>query len=145
MRKVVLAGHRGHGGAWKHPGVSVHELWRSASCMCWKESDCLKIGIVRGLEGVQSKEGVIEERLLISRLVETLFVGIRLKAEMTEQAWRPAVLDLNFEISAWKLMVPRVSLVVKNETKLDTVRLILILPLDHMTFEKESKKIIFRF
>ena len=30
---------------------------------------------------------------------------------MTEQAWRPAVLDLIFEISAWKLMVPRVSLV----------------------------------
>ena len=32
-------------------------------------------------------------------------------ADMTEQAWRPAVLDLIFEISAWKLMVPRVSLV----------------------------------
>ena len=44
-------------------------------CVCRKESDCLEIGIVLELEGVRSKEGVIEwERLMISRLVvETLF------------------------------------------------------------------------
>ena len=57
------------------PGVSVRVIGRSASCVCWEESDCLEIGIVRALEGVRLKEGVIEwERLKISRLVvETLF------------------------------------------------------------------------
>ena len=56
-------------------GVSVRVIGRLASCVYWEESDCLEIGIVRALEGVRLKEGVIEwERLLISRLVvETLF------------------------------------------------------------------------
>ena len=52
------------------PGVSVRVIGRPASCVCWKESDCLEIGIVRALEGVRLKEGVIEwEILLISRLI----------------------------------------------------------------------------
>ena len=79
LRKVVSAGLRGHGGAWKHPWAwswsFVRVIRRSASCVCWEESDCLEISIVRALEGVRLKEGVIEwERLMISRLVvETLF------------------------------------------------------------------------
>merc|ERR1712115_402064 len=65
LRKVVSAGLRGHGGAWKHPWA-----WSRSLCAC-----DLEIGIVRALEGVRSKEGVIEwERLMISRLVvKTLF------------------------------------------------------------------------
>ena len=48
----------------------MREFGRSSSCVCGEESDCLEFGIVRALEGVRSKEGVIEwERLLISRLV----------------------------------------------------------------------------
>ena len=48
----------------------MREFGRSSSCVCGEESDCLEIGIVRALEGVRLKEGVIEwERLLISRLV----------------------------------------------------------------------------
>ena len=50
------------------PGVSVCVIGRSASCVCWEESDCLEIGIVWALERVRLKEGVIEwERLLISK------------------------------------------------------------------------------
>ena len=49
------------------PGVSVREFGRSSSCVCGEESDCLEMGIVRALEGVRLKEGVIEwERLMIS-------------------------------------------------------------------------------
>ena len=80
LRKVVSAGLRGHGGAWKHPWAWSRSLCAcdreiGIVCMCREESDCLEIGIVRELEGVRSKEGVIEwERLMISRLVvETLF------------------------------------------------------------------------
>merc|ERR1712117_259043 len=94
------------------PGVSVRVIGRSASCVCagrsltaWRSASCERWKESDRRRASSSGRDLRFQDLLFRHY----FVCISLMADMTEQAWRPACHAI-FEISAWELMGPRVSL-----------------------------------